>query len=114
MRVDMRSGRGLRSRWRLQLIRAERAVVDSVPCGLALPVSDSGSETGAASLMHMRSNAVNLAMHNALTSTYIPNQVHYSNVCAVRDEEAAGSNPATPTSSQAIPALRYRLSHRGE
>ena len=36
-------------------------------------------------------------MHNMLTSTYSPNQVCYSNVCAVRDEEAAGSNPATPT-----------------
>ena len=50
----------------------------------------------------MRSNAVNVAVHNALTSAYIPSQVCYSNVCAVRDEEAAGSNPATPTSSQAM------------
>ena len=60
-------------------------------------LSDSGSGTGAASLTHLRSNAVNAAMHNMLTSTYSPNQVCYSNVCAVRDEEAAGSNPATPT-----------------
>jgi hypothetical protein len=45
----------------------------------------------------MRSDAVSLTAHDALTSTYIHNQVRYSNVCAVRDEEAAGSNPATPT-----------------
>jgi hypothetical protein len=34
---------------------------------------------------------------SALISAYIRNQVRYPNVCAVRDEEAAGSNPATPT-----------------
>ena len=45
----------------------------------------------------LRSDAANLTVHNALTSTYIPHEVRYSNVCAVRDEEAAGSNPATPT-----------------
>jgi len=60
-------------------------------------VPDSGSETGATSRAHLRSNAVNVAAHNVLTSTYVPNQVCCSNVCAVRDEEAAGSNPATPT-----------------
>ena len=62
--------------------------------------SGSGSETGAASRPHLRSNAVNVAAHNTLTSTYITNQACYSNVYAVRDEEAAGSNPATPTSSE--------------
>ena len=51
---------------------------------------------------HMRLDAVSLTAHSALTSVYIHGQVHYySNVCVVRDEEAAGSNPATPTSSQA-------------
>jgi hypothetical protein len=45
----------------------------------------------------VRSDAVSAAAHNALTSAHIPNQASYSNVCAVRDEEAAGSNPATPT-----------------
>ena len=35
-------------------------------------------------------------MYSALTSAYIPHQVRYSNVCVVRDEEAAGLNPATP------------------
>jgi hypothetical protein len=60
-------------------------------------VSDSGSETGAASLAHVRPDAVSLTAHSVLTSAYIPHQVCYSNVCAVRDEEAAGSNPATPT-----------------
>jgi len=43
---------------------------------------------------------VSLAPPSALTSTYIHSQVRYSNVCPVRDEEAAGSNPATPTSSE--------------
>ena len=45
----------------------------------------------------LRSDAVSLTAHSALTSTYIPHQVRYSNVCVVRDEEAAGSNPPTPT-----------------
>ena len=45
----------------------------------------------------MRSDTVSLTEHSALTSAYIHDQVRYSNVCAVRDEEAAGSNPATPT-----------------
>ena len=56
----------------------------------------------------LRSDAVSLTVHGALTSTYITHQVRYSNVCVVRDEEAAGSNPATPTSSEGmqIPAHR--------
>jgi hypothetical protein len=48
----------------------------------------------------MQSDAVSLTAHDALTSTYIHNQARYSNVCAVRDEEAAGSNPATPTQAK--------------
>jgi hypothetical protein len=40
----------------------------------------------------LRPNTVSLTVHSALTSTYIPHQVRYSNVCVVRDEEAAGSN----------------------
>jgi len=51
----------------------------------------------AASSGQIRSDTVSLTVHSALTSTYIPHQVRYSNVCVVRDEEAAGSNPATPT-----------------
>ena len=65
-------------------------------------VSDSGSETGAASSAHTRSDAVSLTVHSALTSTYIPHQVRYSNVCVVRDEETAGSNPATPTGKRQV------------
>ena len=38
-----------------------------------------------------------MAAHSAPTSAYTSNQASYSNDCAVRDEEAAGSNPATPT-----------------
>ena len=70
-------------------------------CSATSAVSDSGSETGVASRAYVWPDAVSLTAHSALTSSYSPNQVRYSNVCAVRDEEAAGSNPATPTSSQA-------------
>jgi len=42
-------------------------------------------------------DAVSSTAHRSLTSAYIPHLVRYSNVCAVRDEEVAGSNPATPT-----------------
>jgi len=38
----------------------------------------------------MRSDTVSLTEHSALTSPYIHDQVRYSNVCVVRDEEAAG------------------------
>ena len=65
-------------------------------------VSDSGSETGAASRVHAWSDTVSLTEHSALTSAYIHNQISYSNVCAVRDEEAAGSNPATPTGKRQV------------
>jgi hypothetical protein len=51
-------------------------------------VSDSGSETGAASSAHMRPAAASLTVYSALTSTYILRQVRYSNVLAVRDEAA--------------------------
>jgi hypothetical protein len=57
-------------------------------------VSDSGSETGAASRLHVRPGAVNWAPFSALTSAYNPHQVCYSNVRAVRDEETAGSTGA--------------------
>jgi len=71
--------------------------------GRPLPVvPDSGSETGAASRARVRPDAVNLTVLSALTSAHNPHQVCCSNVRAVRDEEAAGSNPATPTSSEGI------------
>jgi hypothetical protein len=57
--------------------------------GRLLEVSDSGSEMGAASRAHVRLGAVNLTASSALTSSYNPHQVCYSNVRAVRDEEAA-------------------------
>jgi hypothetical protein len=55
-------------------------------------VSDFGSETGAASRVHMWPDAVSLTARSALNSAYTPHQVCYSNVCAFRDEEATGSN----------------------
>jgi hypothetical protein len=56
---------------------------------VSLPhVSDSGSETGAASRAHMRPGAVSLTALSALISANGPHQVCYSNVRVVRDEEA--------------------------
>jgi hypothetical protein len=64
-------------------------------------LSDSGSETGAASRAHVLSDAVSLTVHNALTGIYITHQVRYSNVCAAQDEEAGSSNLPTPTQVEA-------------
>ena len=75
--------------------------------------SDSGSETGAASRAHVRPAAVSLAALSALISAHDRHQVCYSNVGVVRDEEAGGSNPATPTSSEAMRVLRDRLAAGG-
>jgi hypothetical protein len=58
----------------------------------------------------MRSDTVSLTEHSSLTSAYIHDQVRYSNVCAVRDEEAAGSNPATPTRKRQV--TRYLVARR--
>jgi hypothetical protein len=46
-----------------------------------------------------------LTAHSALTSTFIPHQVRYSNVCVVRDEEAAGSNPTAPTRAKILSGI---------
>jgi hypothetical protein len=56
----------------------------------------------------------NIATRNVLTSVYSAHQVCCSTVCAVRDEEAAGSNPATPTSSEGVRSSRDRLTAGGE
>ena len=50
---------------------------------------------GAAIRAKVRSGAVSMAARTAPTITYISNQASYSNDCAVRDEEATGSNLAT-------------------
>jgi hypothetical protein len=71
-------------------------------CSATSAVSDSGSETGVTSRAHVWPDAVSLTAHSALTSSYSPHQVRYSNVCVVRDEAAASSNPATPTSSEGV------------
>jgi hypothetical protein len=60
---------------------------------------------GAAACVQVRSDAVSLAVRSFPTSTYILNQTRYSNVCPVRDEEVAGSNPATPTIDLHVEAL---------
>ena len=93
--------RALQSRERM----LESCYAPAIPLG-TLMVSDSGSETGAASRAHAWPDAVSLTALSALISSYVPHQVRYSNVCAVRDEEAGSSNLPTPTSSQATP-------HRG-
>ncbi len=76
-------------------------------CSATSVVSDSGSETGGASRAHMWPGVVSLTAHSAPTSAYSPHQVRYSNVCAVRDEEAAGSNPATPTTFHQVRDLGH-------
>jgi hypothetical protein len=63
-------------------------------------VSDSGSVTGADSHPHVRSDGVSVAAHNALSSEYFSLQGSYPNICAVRDEEAAGSDPVTLTGTR--------------
>jgi hypothetical protein len=50
----------------------------------------------------MRLDAVNVAARNVLTSVYSAHPVCCSSVRVVRDEEATGSNPATPTSSDVV------------
>ena len=90
----------LRSRER----RLESCYAPAIPLG-TLVVSDSGSETGAASRVHVWPDAVRygqLDRAQCSDQRIHPRSGRYSNVCAVRDEEAAGSNPATPTSSEGM------------
>ena len=70
-------------------------------------VSYSGSETGAASRAYVWPVAVSLTAHSALTGAYIPNQVRYSNVCAVRDEEADALQTVS-NSARAVGGLLLR------
>jgi hypothetical protein len=52
---------------------------------------------GAATRVRVRSGAVSVTTYNTLTSADTSHQAGYTRASAVRDEEAAGSNPATPT-----------------
>ena len=60
-------------------------------------VSDSGSEMGAPGSCQARSDAVARPEGMPLSCADTPEQGTRSSACLVRDEEAAGSNPATPT-----------------
>jgi hypothetical protein len=60
-------------------------------------MSGSGRETGAASRVHVWPDMVSLIGRSAVTGTYSPNQVGYSNVCAAGGQENGGSNPPVPT-----------------
>jgi hypothetical protein len=60
-------------------------------------VSDSGSGMGAEVFPQLRSDAVYEADRRSLTCADACEQVLCTSACPVRDEEAAGSNPATPT-----------------
>ena len=73
-------------------------------------VSDSGSGMGAASFRQTRSDAVTLAVRASLSWADMLKQGTRTPACPVRDEEAAGSNPATPTSSEGIWPTRTWLS----
>jgi hypothetical protein len=82
-------------------------------CSATSVMSDSGSETGAASRAHVWPDAVSLTAHSALTSTYGPDQVRYSNDRAVRDKEAlngcAGSDLANGFANNSHGRPRIRL-----
>ena len=52
---------------------------------------------GAAACAQVRSDAVNLTVRNSLISADTSHRLGYTRASPVRDEEAAGSNPATPT-----------------
>jgi hypothetical protein len=57
---------------------------------------------GAADRVQMRSGAVIVPRSRPLTCPDVSRQAACTAVCSVRDEEAAGSNPATPTRSRTI------------
>ena len=63
----------------------------------AARLSDSGSRMGAADCSQVRSDAVTVPQPKPLTCPNTTRQVLWPAVRVVRDEEAAGSNPATPT-----------------
>ena len=65
-------------------------------------MSEFGSGLGAASNHQMRPDAASRADHRSLTCADPPEQTVRTPACPVRDEEAAGSNPATPTRSEPI------------
>jgi hypothetical protein len=57
---------------------------------------------GAAKDVQVSSDAVSVTAFSLLTSQDFAHLATCSCASAVRDEEAAGSNPATPTSSEGI------------
>jgi len=61
----------------------------------------SGSEMGASSVCQKRSGSVSHTYRSSLTCANAREQRMRNPAYLVRDEEAAGSNPATPTSSRA-------------
>jgi hypothetical protein len=68
-------------------------------------VSDSGSETGAASFGQKPSCAAIRRRILLLTWADAPGQHGRTDARLVQDEEAAGSNPATPTASSLVNTL---------
>jgi hypothetical protein len=82
-----------------------RILLCSRHCSATSVVSDSGSQTGAASRAHVWPDAVSLTAHSAPTSAYSSHQVRYSNVHAVRDEEVTGSNPGSQSLRRKVRSL---------
>jgi hypothetical protein len=68
---------------------------------LGFGVSDSRSEMGAAKLRQMPSGAASRFRPLPLTCADVSGQDGRTDARLVRDEEAAGSNPATPTGKDA-------------
>ena len=60
---------------------------------------------GADNLRQKLSDAASLRRTHSLTCTDVSGQRYRTDACLVRDEEAAGSNPATPTASSLVNTL---------
>jgi hypothetical protein len=63
---------------------------------------------GATDRVQMRSSQAIVTRSTLLTWINAANEAHRCPVSSVRDEEAAGSNPATPTMSQGVRHFRNR------
>ena len=86
-----------------------------VAVSLTCPILGAKRERSAARTCgQVRLDAASVTVRDVLTSIYSAHQVGCSNVRVVRDEEAAGSNPATPTSSEGIRSPQIRLTAGGE
>ena len=107
---------GSNCRPRCRQIRTSRRPRSSLSCVVELEAAgslhslivdspgepDFGSQMGATTRSPVRSDAVSVTAYSVLSRANTSYQPACTGVRVVRDEEAAGSNPATPTSSEGI------------